>query len=198
MNEDIERLEPELRAVAARLKAAPQAHVRPGFAADVMAAVRADRVRAGVLHRIGTPAAFAAAAALAVLLGASALFLASAPAKSFATAAEFPGIGLADGSRPTSAVAPYVQAYAVRALASDPSAPSEALSRAVAEIASAQHADGGWGPPALTARNVAALAAAVKLGNETAVCAWKRGVRHLRAHGIPETDPFASELSSAN
>jgi len=145
---------------------------------------------------LDAPALFAVAAAIVALLGAAALFL--APAPRFATAADFPGIGLADGSRPTDAVAPYVQAYAVRSLASDPSAPSEVLSRAVADLARSQHADGGWGSPALTARNVAALAAAVRMGDEAAACAWKRGVRYLRAHGIPETDPFAADDSRAD
>ena len=188
MNDDVERLEPELRAVAARLRAAPQARARPGFAADVMAAVHADRIlRFGFFRRINLPA-MSAAAALVALLGAAALSL--VPAPRFATAADFPGIGLADGSRPPQAVAPYVQAYAVCALVGDPKAPSEAISIAVAEIARTQRADGGWGSPALTVRNVAALAAAVKAGYEAGACAWKRGVRHLRAHGIPETNPF--------
>ena len=194
MNKDVERLDPALREVAARLKAAPQARVSPGFAQGVMAAVHSERVtaRAGFFRRLNAPAIFAAAAAIVALLGAAALFM--APAPRFATAADFPGIGLADGSRPSPAVAPYVQAYAVRALASDPSAPSDVLSRAVAEIARAQNADGGWGSPDLTARNVAALALAVRAGDEAAACAWKRGVRYLRAHGIAETDdPFAAD-----
>ena len=194
MNKDVERLDPALREVAARLKAAPQARVSPGFAQGVMAAVHSERVtvRAGFFRRLNAPAIFAAAAAIVALLGAAALFM--APAPRFATAADFPGIGLADGSRPSPAVAPYVQAYAVRALASDPSAPSDVLSRAVAEIARAQNADGGWGSPDLTARNVAALALAVRAGDEAAACAWKRGVRYLRAHGMAETDdPFAAD-----
>jgi len=194
MNEDVERLDPALREVVARLKVAPQARVRPGFAKDVMAAVHAERVaeRTGFFRRLNAPALFAAAAAIVALLGAAALFM--TPAPRFATAADFPGIGLADGSRPSSTMAPYVQAYAVRALASDPSAPSELLSRAVAEIARAQNADGGWGTPDLTARNVAALALAVRAGDEAAACAWKRGVRYLRAHGMAETeDPFAAD-----
>ena len=193
MNDDLERLDPDLRGVAARLRAAPMARVRPDFRDCVMGAVRgglASRPR-GFFRRLDASSFFMAAAALVALLGVAALFMAQAPR--FATAADFPGIGLADGSRPTPAVAPYVQAYAVRMLASDPSAPSEALSLAVAEIARAQHADGGWGSPSLTARNVAALAAAVKAGDEAAACAWKRGVRYLRAHGMPETDPFAAD-----
>ncbi len=195
MNEDIEGLEPGLRDVAERIKAAPAARVRPGFCADVMKAVHAERVvdQLGATRRLNAPAVFAAAAALVAFLGVAALFL--SPAPRFSTAADFPGIGLADGSRPSSAVAPYVQAYAVRALVSDPTAPHETLSRAVAEIAMAQRADGGWGSPAITVRNVAALAAAVRAGDEAAACAWKRGVRYLRAHGLPETDPFADDAS---
>ncbi len=194
MNKDIEMLGLELGAVAARLRAAPSACVRPGFSADVMSAVHAERIatKGGFFRRLSTPAIFAAAASLVAVLGVCSLFL--APAPRFSTAADFPGIGLADGSRVSSGVAPYARAYAVRALASDPSAPSEVLSKAVAEIAASQNADGGWGSPALTSRNVAALAAAVRAGDQAAACAWKRGVRYLRAHGIPETDdPFAAD-----
>ena len=63
MNKDVERLDPALREVAARLKAAPQARVSPGFAQGVMAAVHSERVtaRAGFFRRLNAPAIFAAA-----------------------------------------------------------------------------------------------------------------------------------------
>ena len=57
MNKDVERLDPALREVAARLKAAPQARVSPGFAQGVMAAVHSERVtvRAGFFRRLNAP-----------------------------------------------------------------------------------------------------------------------------------------------
>ena len=62
MNKDVERLDPALREVAARLKAAPQARVSPGFAQGVMAAVHSERVtaRAGFFRRlnVGLPRKF--------------------------------------------------------------------------------------------------------------------------------------------
>ena len=55
MNADLERTLGELdaatRACAARLRAAPQARTRDGFAAGVMAAVRAEDVRAAAARR---------------------------------------------------------------------------------------------------------------------------------------------------
>lgn len=179
MERELEMPYPQFGEVVARLKAAPSMRVGAGFRERVMRAIAARR-----RWRM----AFAAAAAIAMLLGAASIFNPQIPTPG--GACDGAEIALADGSRPAASVAPYVLPYAVRSLVSEGLARSESLSRAVAEIVSSQNADGGWGVPALTALNTAALGLAVRVGDNAAVCAWKRGVRHLRAHGIPETDPF--------
>lgn len=199
MEKELEMLDPALRDVVARLKAAPSAHVSANFHARVMASLdehalpgeRASRPFTARMRQRRVPlfphyrTAIAAAASIVLLLGVASLFRQQvSPSASICN--ENPAITLADGSRPTASVAPYVQSYAVRALVAEGLVHSEALSRAVAEIVRSQNVDGGWGVPALTARNTAALEVAVRAGNRTALCAWKRGVRHLRTHGIPE------------
>ena len=82
MNEDIERAlngsDADLRAFVASLRAAPQARVRDGFAADVMAAVEAEARRgafARSLRGLLRPAAlFPLAACLVALLAVASIF----------------------------------------------------------------------------------------------------------------------------
>ena len=198
MNEDIERAlngsDADLRAFVASLRAAPQARVRNSFAAGVMAAVEAE-ARRGALARslrgLLRPAVlFPLAACLVALLAVSSIFFRPVPKFSLE---KLVACQRADGSFSSSTAAPYVQAYAVTALAKDPSADRAALQQAVAAIVREQNAEGGWANASLSARNVAALAAASEAGVDVAVRAYRRGVRYLRMHGIGEMS--AADLS---
>ena len=198
MNEDIERAlngsDADLRAFVASLRAAPQARVRNSFAAGVMAAVEAE-ARRGALARslrgLLRPAVlFPLAACLVALLAVSSIFFRPVPKFSLE---KLVACQRADGSFSSSTAAPYVQAYAVTALAKDPSADRVALQQAVVALVREQNAEGGWANASLSARNVAALAAASEAGVEVAVRAYRRGVRYLRMHGIGEMS--AADLS---
>lgn len=198
MNEDIERAlngsDADLRAFVASLRAAPQARVRDGFVAGVMAAVEADARRGAFacsLRGLLRPAAlFPLAACLVALLAVASIFFRPVPKFSLE---KLVACQRADGSFSSSTAAPYVQAYAVTALAKDPSADRAALQQAVVALVREQNAEGGWANASLSARNVAALAAAAEAGVDVAVRAYRRGVRYLRMHGIGEMS--ASDLS---
>ena len=97
-----------------------------------------------------------------------------------------------DGSFSSSSAAPYVQAFAVVALANDPSSDRVALDLAVDTLVRTQDAAGGWGNAALSARNVAALAQAEAAGVARARVPCRRGLRYLRLNGIGELS--ATEL----
>ena len=124
MNEDIERAlngsDADLRAFVASLRAAPQARVRDGFAADVMAAVEAEARRgafARSLRGLLRPAAlFPLAACLVALLAVASIFFHPVPRFSLE---KLVACQRADGSFSSSTAAPYVQAYAVTVLAKD-------------------------------------------------------------------------------
>ena len=198
MNEDMEKAlngsDADLRAFVASLRAAPQARVRDGFAAGVMAVVEADARRGALARAIRgllRPAAlFPLAACLVALFAVASIFFRPVPAFSME---KLVACQRADGSFSSSAAAPYVQAYAVTVLAKDPSADRAALEHAVAAIVREQNAEGGWANASLSARNVAALAAALEAGVDDAVRAYRRGVRYLRMHGIGEMS--AADLS---
>ena len=187
MNEDIERAlngsDADLRAFVASLRAAPQARVRDGFSVGVMAAVEAD-VRRAWLRRWFRPAVlFPLAACLVALLAFASLFFRPVPTFSMERLVSHQR---ADGSFSSSTAAPYVQAFAVTVLAKDPAANRTALEQAVGALVRAQNEEGGWANARLSARNVAALAAATKAGVGMAVPAYRRGRRYLRMHGIGE------------
>ena len=198
MNEDIERIlngsDADLRAFVASLRAAPQARVRDGFAADVMAVVEAEARRGAFVRSLRgllRPAAlFPLAACLVALLAVASIFFRPVPRFSLE---KLVACQRADGSFSSSTAAPYVQAYAVTVLAKDPSADRAALQQAVAALVREQNAEGGWANASLSARNVAALAAASEAGVDVAVRAYRRGVRYLRMHGIGEMS--AADLS---
>ena len=173
----------ELRAFVASLRAAPQARVREGFAAGVMAAVEAESRRASLRRWLRPSVMFPLAACLVAMLALASVFFRPAPG--------FSQEGLvtcqrADGSFSPSTAAPYVQAFAVTVLASDPAADRAALKQAVGALVRSQNEEGGWANARLSARNVAALAAATKAGVDIAVPAYRRGRRYLRMHGIGE------------
>ena len=137
------------------------------------------------------PAAlFPLAACLVALLAVASIFFRPVPRFSLE---KLVACQRADGSFSSSTAAPYVQAYAVTVLAKDPSADRAALQQAVAALVREQNADGGWASAGLSARNVAALAAASEAGVDAAVRAYRRGVRYLRMHGIGEMS--AADLS---
>ena len=187
MNADLERAlngsDADLRAFVASLRAAPQARVRVGFAADVMAAVEAD-VRRASLRGLFRPAVlFPLAACLVALLAVASLFLRPVPGVS---RERLVSCQRSDGSFSSSTAAPYVQAFAVTVLAKDPAANRSALEQAVGALVRTQNEEGGWANARLSAQNVAALAAATKAGVDMAVPAYRRGRRYLRMHGIGE------------
>ena len=191
MNEDIERAlngsDADLLAFVASLRAAPQARVRDGFGADVMAAVEAECRREAFrrsLRRMLRPVAlFPIAACLVAVLAVAALFFRPVPRFSLS---QLVACQQADGSFSSSTAAPYVQAFAVTVLAKDPSSDRAALAQAVDALVRTQNAEGGWNNPRLSAQNVAALSLAAKAGVAAAVRAYRRGVRYLRLCGIRE------------
>ena len=194
MNEDIERAlngsDADLWAFVASLRAAPQARVRDGFAAGVMAAVEAD-VRRSAWRKLLRPAAlFPLAACLVAMLAFASLFFRPVPGIS---RERLVSCQRADGSFSSSTAAPYVQAFAVTVLAKDPAANRTALEQAVGALVRTQNEEGGWANARLSARNVAALAAASEAGVDAAVRAYRRGRRYLRMHGIGEMT--AADLS---
>ena len=184
----------EMRAFAESLRAAPQARVDDGFADRVMAAVGAEKKPRAKWRMPPLGVVLGLAASLTV--AAAYFFIHSEMSSSIRKARMELLVHCQrdDGTFSSSSAAQYMQSFAVAALAEDASTHAAALDAAVGAITRSQNADGGWGSPDLTARNVAALALAVRAGDEAAACAWKRGVRYLRAHGIAETDdPFAAD-----
>jgi len=171
--------------VVAQLRAAPGAHVSPGFAAGVMVRIHAQRLRRRISGWLALAASLAVAAGYAFLAGAD----------SSADAADLAARQRADGGFAASSAAPYLQAFAVRVLANDPTSVSAALSRAVAALARSQRADGGWGNAVLTQRNAAALRAVMNTGDRAAACAYRRAARYLRLHGLSE--PTDAEFAAA-
>ena len=194
MNEDLERMlegDAEMCALADALRAAPQARVDDGFAARVLAGVRADRTRRtrwGFLRRIDMASAVPVAAAFALLLGAAAVFLQRPVSPAWSTA-RLVACQRADGTFTATSAAPYVQAFAVSALARDPAVHAAALDSAVGALVRDQNAEGGWSNASLSARNVAALREAVDAGVANAARAYRRGLRYLRLNGIVERTP---------
>ena len=206
MNADLERdllkAGDGLGDVVAVLRRAPQAHVAPGFAA---------RVRSHLPHKGGFVRVRSRWLLPSVLLAVAASLVCAfvfvslldrpavpqrEPAMHVASSQQggdsFSACQRADGSFSSSSAAPYVQAFAVTALAKDPSANRAALDRAVDALVRTQGADGGWGNAALSARNVTALAQAEAAGVVRAHAARRRGLRYLRMHGIGELS--ASDL----
>lgn len=191
MNADLEMAlngsDADMRAFVASLRAAPQARVRDGFAADVMAAVEADVRREAFRHSLRglfRPAAlFPLAACLVAMLAFASLFF--RPVPGFSREA-LVSCQRADGSFSSSTAAPYVQAFAVTVLAKDPTANRAALEQAVGALVRTQNEEGGWANARLSAQNVAALAAATRAGVNMAVPAYRRGRRYLRMNGIGE------------
>ena len=187
MNEDIERAlngsDADLRAFVASLRAAPQARVRDGFAAGVMAAIEAESRRASLRRWLRPSVIFPLAACLVAMLAFASLLFRPVPTFSME---KLVSCQRADGSFSSSTAAPYVQAFAVTVLAKDPSADRAALEQAVGALVRTQNEAGGWANARLTARNVAALAAAAKAGVARAMPAYRRGRRYLRLHGIIE------------
>ena len=185
-----------LRDVVAALRGAPQAHVPEGFSARVMA--RLPHKGGFVRARWRSPSVLLAAAAsiAAALVFVSFLFRPapeglSAPGPSADTRADgsissSSASPRTDSLHSSSSAALYVQAFAVVALAKNPSADRAALDRAVDTLVRTQDAAGGWGNATLSARNVAALAQAEAAGVLRARVPRRRGLRYLRMNGINE------------
>ncbi len=169
--------------VVAALRRAPQARVPEGFAARVMS--RLPRKGGFVRAKWLSPSVLLAVAAslVAAFVFVSLVFR---PAPQDPSAPSLSACQRGDGSFSSSSAAPYVQAFAVAALAKDPSLDRAALDLAVDTLVRTQDAAGGWGNAALSARNVAALAQAEAAGVAQARAARRRGLRYLRMHGVGE------------
>lgn len=178
----------ELRAFAESLRSAPQASVKDGFADRVMAAVDAAKKPRAKWHMPPLGAVLGLAASLAV--AAAYFFIHSEMSSSIRKAARMELLVHCqrdDGTFSSSSAAPYMQAFAVAALAnSDRTMHSAALTAAVGAIMRAQNADGGWANAAISARNVEALRVATEAGVDGAKRAYRRGLRYLRVNGIGE------------
>ncbi len=185
MNADVEKtLDADLRAVVARLRAAPQLRTSPDFTANVMSAIRAgaDCPQSAWWRRLSP---IGLAASLAVLLSLGIAFLRNPRPPAWSTT-ELVSCQRADGTFTTSSAAPYVQAFAVTALAKDPAKAAGSLDSAVGALMRDQNAEGGWANPSLSARNVVALRQAAEAGVAGALRAYRRGRRYLQTHGIGE------------
>lgn len=169
---------------AESLLRSPQAHVPSGFSAGVMARVR----RRTLLARWLRPVPLAAAASIAALFALTAFVGKSEPLETRLVACQ-----REDGSFTSSSASRYVQAFAVSAIANGEKPDFAALRSAVDALMRSQNADGGWDNKVLSARNVAALAAADAAGMKHVRAAYRRGLRYLRMHGIAEMS--ASEFS---
>ncbi len=179
-----------LQALVLRMRTAPQAHVRAGFAAEVMSKIglaeamgKRSRLSAFLCRPFGPATLFPLAACLVVMLAVCSVFMRPVPAISMANLL---ACQRQDGSFSQTTAAPYVQAFAVTVLAKDPSSDRAALNQAVEALVRTQSAEGGWANARLSARNVAALSAASDAGVKTALSAYRRGLRYLRTHGIGE------------
>lgn len=188
MNIDIEQTldgaDEDMRAFVASLRAAPQARVRDGFTADVLASVRAVRMRGAFVWKSRAAMALSLAACLAICLVLGVLFVrqegTSCPAAGLAACQR------ADGTFSGSSASAYVQAFAVTALAKGPMVRTTTLGSAVDALVRSQNAAGGWENDEVSARNVLALRTAVDAGVGGARAAYKRGLRYLHARGISE------------
>lgn len=184
----LEGLDEELMALADALRAAPTVRTSEDFTASVMAAVRAERSqmrsRPPVWRSpwLGAPIA----ACFALLLALGSVF--NRPSSTW-TSARLAVCQQTDGTFSNSSAAPYVQAFAVAALAADPSAAMDTLKAAVTAIVRDQTAEGGWANAAMSVRNVAALHEAAAVGVDGAQRAYRRGLRYLRLNGIREMSP---------
>jgi len=193
LEEQLKEMDPSVSVLVARLRAAPRASTSADFTSRTLAAARADgSIRlSSILNgsRRSFNWAAAAAAVVAILFGS--LFLcrsARAPVTGSAVCI-LVNLQRPDGLFSGSSAAPYVQAVAVQALAGNRSSAATLrvpLESAVAALVRAQTAEGGWANNAQTARNVAALASADAAGVFSARVPYRRGLRYLRAHGIPE------------
>ena len=184
----VEGLDGEMRAFVASLRAVPTVRTSEDFTASVMAAIHAEKPRTRPRSPIWRSPwlGVSIAACFALLLALGSVFVRPS---SVWTPARLAACQQADGSFSRSSAAPYVQAFAVAALAADPSAAADTLKAAVTAILRDQTAEGGWANAAISARNVAALHAAVVAGVDGAPRAYRRGLRYLRLNGIREMSP---------
>lgn len=192
--------------LVATLRAAPQARVQPGFAADVLRAIHAEETTPSAQptppRKISwrryltqdTLLPLAACLALCMAIG-SALFRSDTVYSTDRLLA----CQRADGTFCTTSAATYAQAFAVTALAKEAARHEAALDSAVNALVRDQDASGAWANDHLTARNVAALRLAAEAGVASARRAYKQGLRYLRAHGLSEmsSDDLAREARSA-
>lgn len=181
----------ELTSLVSALRASSQARVSPDFTARVMSRIAVER-----RSWFQPSTIFPIAAGLVALLAFGTIFFRPVPAFSLS---KLVACQRADGYFTASPAAPYVQAFAVTALAQDPSVRRPSLDQAVDALVRTQAASGGWENTTLSARNVAALGIAADAGVIAARKAYKRGLRFLRSQGLNELSAtaFAEEAQKA-
>lgn len=199
MNVDLERdlaAAGDLGSFVASLRQAPTCEVAPDFTARVMARVRAESVGARWKALLNPRAFIPLAACVAVCLALTSVLRTASPVYSTACLV---ACQRADGLFSESSAAPYLQAFAVTALAKDAKDHAAALGSAVGALVREQNAEGGWANAELSAQNVVALKVASQAGVAAAAPAYKRGLRYLRTHGIGELSAadFARAAKSA-
>ena len=193
LENQLREMGPEFAPLAAALDAASAARVSRGFTGRVMAEIDAF----SRLRRVRVAWWSAAAAALVAMLAAHGLTGGRTESAPAVTGLErLLAEQRSDGTFCDSSAASYVQAYAVQALADAHDVRARAsLEAAVEALVRSQSGEGGWGDPRQTSHNVAALAAAEAAGVSGGRLARRRGLRYLRANGIPECP--AEELGRA-
>lgn len=181
--------EKEFESFAKALKAAPQRKVGEDFTRGVMLKVAvAERRRKFKMW-------FSMAASVAVVCAFSSVFRVETSAEEVK---DISGKQRADGFFADNSSAPYIQAFAVKALAGDQTV-SPALEKAVSALAVSQNAEGGWSNISLSARNVLALSFAASRGVKEAKAAYRKGLKYLRKQGAVEMtlDEFTAQAKEA-
>ena len=181
--------EKEFESFARALKEAPQRKAGKDFTLKVMMKINAIERRRKAKTWLAAAASIAACCSLFSMYKAAP----SGEGARSISSKQLPGGYFVSGS-----TAPYLQAFAVKALANEKT-PSPELEKAVAALARSQNAEGGWSDAALSARNVLALSAAASRGIAKARIAYRKGLKYLRKNGLGEmsVDEFAMQAKDA-
>ncbi len=181
--------EKELEAFLGELKAAPQRKVGADFTRNVMLEV------AGIERRRKLKSWFTIAASISLFCALESICRSSSVFEGVEVVASKQR---ADGYFSDNSSAPYLQAFAVKALA-DSEKCSSAFERAVSALTLTQNAEGGWSSASLSVRNVLALSIATSRGVKGAKTAYRKGLKYLRKQGLVEMtlDEFTSQAREA-
>lgn len=182
--------EKEFEAFARGLKSASQRKVGEDFTRNVMLEIAGTERRRKLKSYLAIAAGFFLFCALASMCRSSSVLEGMEVVVSKQRA---------DGYFTGNSSAPYVQAFAVKALA-DSEKNSPAFERAVSALTLTQNAEGGWNGASLSVRNVLALSIAASRGIKDARIAYRKGLKYLRKQGLVEMtlDEFISQAREAS